>query len=379
VPALLRQLLTAEETGKPHLAVKLRNVLADPRELLNCGILHEEHRLYINALAVEDAFEAVTNGMENPTALERLSEVPDDSIVGPWKLCVFALKALYDGDIETLRSAASKIPEGAPPAHLANLALRIAGGQLLSSEKRENRESAVLRFIDELVQSPDFVAAAGEQLEEALAMGMTDLYADTAVMLVRDLERDYPAAVADFAVWCFARLAEEDESLQPLIKRFKAVFGEAETLRLAALGIVKEDADAALFYWLRFTAAALSEDRLNRLELSAALRIAADIGVQGLLPFGTQEEELGEDEALLQRQIVKLLARVQAESGLRFRELRDFPLLHPEDCREAALVLTAEESLPPLLFRSLETGGGSRGKEENGAEGREPMQLELFA
>ena len=370
---LLRRLLTEEGGERQRLKAELITVLDDPRELLSCGILDEEHLLYRNALAVEDALEAVTNGMENPTVLERLHEVPDESLVGPWKQAVLAIKALYDGDREALDSALEIIPAESPPRRLA---------ELVRSLIADGREAG--SFARKLLRTPDFVVSAGEQMEEALEMEMDDLFCDTAAMLIRDLGRDYPEYAPEFAVWCFRRLADRDFSLLPLIKRFRPVFGGGETLRLAAIGVAAEDADASLFYWLKFIIASLQESRLEAGELGSALLIAAELAEQGSVPYEPEEreqEEPGEDELLLIEQIGKLLARISEEIAARHPTSAVRLLTTPRDCRAVAAGFGAEDRTAPLPFRSLEQldRDERRGRAPETEGEREPMQLELFA
>ena len=326
---------------------------------------------------MDDALESVTNGMEDPALLEQLRQVPDDSLVGPWKNCVLSLKALYDGDPKLLQTLKERIPPETPPVKLAELAETIALGNTHEEEKNSYRD----HFCREILESPDYVGSAGDQMEDALEMGMFDLFADTAAMLVRDIEHDYPEEAEAFALWCFSRLAMEDHSPAPLLKRFKGIFGGSGVLRLAALGIAEEDADAGLYYWLKFIISLLEEQQTDSAGLAAALRIAAHLGDQGILKDGgiPQDEQSGED-ILLMQQFHKLLQRIKEEIVRHFLNNEPLSLRTPEDCRIIAGLLAGDSGEKntsceiPVTFRS-------EGKEEQRLrpEKKEPQQLELFA
>ncbi|WP_319561929.1 hypothetical protein, partial [Marispirochaeta sp.] len=376
VPVVLRQLLVSEGDRKQELKEELQRILADPRELLTCGILDPEHRLYKNAQTVDDALESVTNGMEDPSLLEQLRQVPDDSLVGPWKNCVLSLKALYDGDLKTLELLKATIPPETPPHKLADMALSIASGNMPEGERKSIRG----RFAAELLESPDYVGSAGDQMEDALEMGLIDLFADTAAMLVRDIERDYPEAAEDFALWCFSRLAMEDQSPAPLLKRFKGSFTEAGCLRLAALGIAEEDADAALYYWLRFLITLMEERRADQETVAAALSIAAHLGDQGILK---EEESIAEDQSgedlLLMQQFHKLLGGIREEILRQFEVPGSIPLQSPQDCRKFAGLLSSGSET--IISRGIPVSPRSEDETEQRIhpEKQEPQQLELFA
>ncbi len=374
---LLRQLLTAEEKNKAELKQSIIRILRDPGEIIRSGILDTAHPLYLNAQLVDDALESVTNGMEDPALMELLLKVPDDSIVGPWKRAVLAIQAFYHGNRTDLSMHRNHIPEGTPPGKLANLAGDILQGKYTS----EKADTGVHRFAADILQSPDYIGAAGEQMEEALEMGMADLFCETAAMLLRDIEREYPAEAADFAVWAFSRLAAEDQSLMSLLKRFRPLFGEPETYRLAALGVLEEDADAALFFWLKYITCQLEENLPEKETLAAALTIAAEIGERGSV-FSMEEdsqENTTEDE-LLRQQFAKLLGTLSENIFSIFPLIKMMPINDPAGCRAAADLImpsiSGQEAPDAEINRS---SAETRDKAVRPKESSEPLQLELFA
>lgn len=374
VPALLRQLLTSPPAQRPALKESLARELADPRELLSCGILDEEHPLYRNALIVEDAFESVTNGMENPEVMEALAQIPDDSLLAPWKECVLAIRALYLGDKEEAARAAAAIPPETPPHRLAHLAQTLLKGETSALSPEGDR------FAEKLLQQPDYIASAGEQMEEALEMGMVDLYVDTAAMLIRDLEREYPEAAEEFALWSIERLITAEESLTPLQRRLNGLLGEGETARLSALASVKEDADAALFFWLKFILIELRSGTIEDGELARALLHAAELELHGTIDYSGSETDQNEDDRLFRAQITRLLEQLKRNIDGRLRDAGDIELARPGDCRELAALLTPGKIAEPLPFPQIGEPEASRKRPpaEESAD-REPQQLELFA
>ncbi len=374
---LLRQLLTAEEKNKAELKQSIIAILKDPGEILRSGILDTAHPLYLNAQLVDDALESVTNGMEDLALLKLLAKVPDDSIVGPWKRGVLAIQAFYRGKLSDLSRHREYIPEGTPPRKLADLAEDILTGKYGA----DGGNSGVHRFAAEILQSPDYIGAAGEQMEEALEMGMPDLFCDTAAMLLRDIEREYPAEAADFAVWAFSRLAAEDQSLMSLLKRFRPLFGEPGTYRLAALGVLEEDADAALFFWLKYITSEIEENLPDREVVAAALTIAAEIGERGTV--FSLEEDAGENSAedeLLRQQFTKLLTSLSEGLCRIFPETESCPVRDPADCRTAASLIGPTVSVPETADTEINRSSAeTRERLVRPKESSEPLQLELFA
>lgn len=373
VPALLRQLLTSVPAERQSLKEKLIRELADPRELLSCGILDEEHPLYRNTLVVEDAFESVTNGMENPEVMEALHQIPEDSLIAPWKRCVLAVQALYAADPVSAAQATASIPEGTPPRLLAELALALANNSLQSLSPEAER------FAGKLLLKPDFVSSAGEQMEEALEMGMIDLYADTAAMLVRDLEREYPEASLEFALWSIERLIAAEESLLPLQRRLTGILGEGETARLSALASADEDADAALFFWLKFILAELRSAAMTDEELSLALAYSSDLSLHGTIDYSGSETDQSEEDRLFRAQIMRLLEQLNQECAGRFGETETVVLNTPADCRELAARLSPAKLPEPLRFPVAGEQEAAGKRQSDDAADREPQQLELFA
>ena len=160
-----------------------------------------------------------------------------------------------------------------------------------------------------------------------------------------------------------------------LLRRFKPLFGEPETLRLASLGVLDEDADAALFFWLKFITADLAENSPDSESLAAALLIAAEISEGGTV-FAAEEEpeEHSPEDELLRQQFSKLLSGLQASITAGFPASADIELQVPGDCRRAALLLNPETDQPEIPDNTF-----SRERTQKPKENREPQQLELFA
>jgi hypothetical protein len=74
---------------------ELKKKLSNPLHLTSLTILNEDHPLKIQGYIVLDAFESVTNGMEDPQAFVELQKISDDSVFYPWKLFILGLKAFY--------------------------------------------------------------------------------------------------------------------------------------------------------------------------------------------------------------------------------------------------------------------------------------------
>jgi len=85
-PALRRQALRQAAAHLLH-----------PRYLLESPLLTDHHPWRREALAVADAFEAVSNGMEEPGVLAALDDLGDDSPFLPWREFILALHFVLRG------------------------------------------------------------------------------------------------------------------------------------------------------------------------------------------------------------------------------------------------------------------------------------------
>jgi len=78
------------------------------KHLTNPGMF-EKSKLVNNELKDEariimDAFEAITNGMQNPDVFSSVEAISKDSLLYLWKELIYAIKAFYEKNYEEMQS-----------------------------------------------------------------------------------------------------------------------------------------------------------------------------------------------------------------------------------------------------------------------------------
>src|SRR5215470_681507 len=141
---LLAELVTADASRRRELEVLLGRGLTDPAVLAESPVLPADHPLKHMARAVSDAFTTVTTSPLPAETLANLSEIPQHSLLAPWKLVIRALDAFYRHDDAAVLANLSGIPADSGPARLAPVLRRLVGEHGLSAE----RSSATITLIE---------------------------------------------------------------------------------------------------------------------------------------------------------------------------------------------------------------------------------------
>jgi hypothetical protein len=146
--------------------------IIDPRTLLDQAPIDSPY------WALVDVFDAVTNGIENPEATDKLQKLQDVAVES-WKTLIGAIKAMYQEDTEACALAVERLDPQSPPAVLKPLFLAwIAsglGGEKLVTEMA-SASASVADLFNRITTRIHPIAMAAEQAEEALRQGMLDHY-----------------------------------------------------------------------------------------------------------------------------------------------------------------------------------------------------------
>jgi len=157
--------------------------IIDPRTLLDQAPIDSPY------WALVDAFDAVTNGIENPEAMERLQKL-QDPVVEPWKILIGAIKALYQEDTGSCALAVERLDPQSPPGVLKPLFLAwIAsafGGEKLVTHMA-SASASVADLFNRITTRIHPIAMVAEQAEEALRQGMIDYYEGLVQRVLREL------------------------------------------------------------------------------------------------------------------------------------------------------------------------------------------------
>lgn len=210
--------------------------------------------------ALADAFDAVTNGMENPEALARLHASSGDPELECWKALVAAIRALYDDDPSACRRALESLDPASPPGRLipifrawiadasapgaAHGAAHGAGGV-----RKLVRDGPLGPFIRTLVTPTHPLSLMAEQAEEALRQGLYGHFENLTFRVLRELQDrlscDGPLHAVRYARYALATLTRAGFDETGFLTQLRQVMGSADATFVLALRLVVSDRASA--------------------------------------------------------------------------------------------------------------------------------------
>lgn len=211
------------------------NPIVDPYILLEHPKSQSKH------WALVDAFDSVTNGMDNPEALEQIRYLDEPELVG-WKWLIFAIKALYEGDAKQVETAVSQIEDTSPPAVLKALFINwLSGHNQGNVIKIDEEELRALYNKLRLPQHP--LINRAEQTEEALQQGLLPLFEQYFERILFELynssSTDGPALAIRYGVHILCLLHEASYRLEDFLPLLIRSLGEADGCCCLALAFIK--------------------------------------------------------------------------------------------------------------------------------------------
>ncbi len=220
------------------------DVIVDPRAFLSAA--PPASPLW----ALVDSFDAAANGMTNPDALSRLSEI-DEEAFRPWKALVSALRALYADDPGGVCEALDRLPDASPPAVLKPLFKAWASApEGSAAELLADAPAAVATLYRRVIADSHPAESAAEQAEEALRQGMAAHFEALACRVLRELHEtsraDGPLLALRYAARCLALLDEADTESETFFPAMMRTIGRADGLAALGLALMGKDDRAAV-------------------------------------------------------------------------------------------------------------------------------------
>ncbi len=223
-------------------------------------------------LIIRDAFEAVTNGMHNPEALQALdSDVARDDLM-PWKYIIHAIQSFYDRDFPEMESYLSMVDDKAPPAQLKSLLFHMSGLKAFEHEPCYREES----LLKKITRESSYISNVSLKLRKALQQN-AEVFAETASLIIKELKSQNFEASRKLALWSFRECLAREIDEEPLADNILMIFGQAEGLRLIALGLLEEDPGSSLICFMRSLVNRLSERNITSEETQAFLDVLCSL------------------------------------------------------------------------------------------------------
>lgn len=198
--------------------------------------------------ALADAFDAATNGMENPEALERLNAA-DDPELACWKALVTAIRALYDENPAACREALAGLDPASPPGRLIPVFMAWIADASAPGGQTQAADGPLETFYRNLVARTHPLALMAEQAEEALRQGLYGHFETLAFRVLRELQDrrscDGHLHAVRYARYALDALGRAGFDETGFLTQLHQVLGPADASFVMALHLLDSDRDAA--------------------------------------------------------------------------------------------------------------------------------------
>jgi hypothetical protein len=201
------------------------------------------------AWSLVDAFDAVTNGIENPEALSRMESLTDPSL-RPWKFLVGAIKALYDYDLPRCTAAYQAIDDDSAPGVLKPFfrawitRQKTRDRALIFREISEFRDS-VVNLYRRILMEPHPLTLAAEQAEEALRHGLYEQFEALAIRVFAGLRaqvrNDGALPALRYALYCLDMLDKNGYEGTGFFSAVIKALGEADGFCVLGFALIGKD------------------------------------------------------------------------------------------------------------------------------------------
>lgn len=244
--ALRVALATSQPALRKQAMTRAAAHLIHPKLVLESPLLTDAHPWRKEALLVSDAFEAVTNGMEDPGLLEALDTLDSDSPFQDWKHLVLAIHFYYEGLDEAVTAHLGRIPADSPLRPLGKTLEALVDGT------PERLPAGLRRLADQVAQPDPVVHQLVQDIAEGLETEQEDLFWSALAEWLERLAPEAPEKARAAVVWAWNQLEWREFDEAELLNLGAHLWGRAESYRLAALGTLPWDPEGATLLWLRF-------------------------------------------------------------------------------------------------------------------------------
>ena len=242
--ALRQALGTSQPALRNQALARASQHLIHPQFVLESPLLADDHPWRREALAVADAFEAVTNGMEEPGVLSALDDLDPDSPFQPWRHFIVALHFFYEGLDEAVVAHLARIPDSSPLSPLGRTVLSLVQGTTIPPTLR--------RLADLVVEADPRILPWVQDVAEGLETDNEPLFWNALADWLEAVAPASPDRARSAVLWAWNQLEWRAFDEQTLLELAENLWTRAESYRLAALGTVSWDPEGAALLWLRF-------------------------------------------------------------------------------------------------------------------------------
>lgn len=193
--------------------------------------------------ALVDAFDAVTNGMDNPEALKRLEHITDSELLN-WKWLVIAIKAIYESNKRAVQEALQHIANNSPPGVLKPLfETWLSEGTGRSYKALPN--AALANVYSQLRRTQHPLALRADQAAEAIRQGVVYLFEQHFEKILYEMHHhlgaDGPALAMRYGIDSLCTLHDEGYRMEDFLALLISTLGQADGCCCLALALLKKE------------------------------------------------------------------------------------------------------------------------------------------
>lgn len=218
---------------------EIRRLLINPLYLTNSPVLSDEHPLKVEGYIILDAFESVTNGMENLQALQDLEKIQVQSVLFPWKLLILGLKAFYEADDQQCVQFFNQIPKDCGALY-----------RLVQDFMREMDQTHKRHFKDVWNIASVFRDTL-EMLESAASSENLDLFLETLEETAKIWQDQPKNEKIMFGQWVVQLSQCNNLDLKATIRSLIKTIGIVCAEQSVAFGLYKDSIETAVLFYAR--------------------------------------------------------------------------------------------------------------------------------
>lgn len=289
---LLNQYYLMPEDHQDKLKIfnELRQQIYSPALVVNCDFIPADDDLMKDALILSDAFESLTNGMIDETALMGINKISEKSLLYPWCPFTRGIISFYESDHKNCLKHLNRIPENSAPAAFRIFFKALLTNDMIHEKSGTLGDSHWSRLKESILESNRVIEDSIQLIQESV--GMEDLLLESAGLLIRDIINVDRESAQKIILWCFDKLQLSDILSDRAVLKARQLFGEEDGYRLASVGSLPFDPDRALVYWLHSLLSYLNGHDTDITNVKASLSILKDISDTVQLEFELTSEYL---------------------------------------------------------------------------------------
>jgi len=250
---------------------ELSILVTHPKMILENPIVPINHWLHQGFLIIQDAFEGVTNGMEDAQLMRSLGQLEHRPLFSPWIHGILGLQAFYQAQDQKALDHWRNIYPQHPLFRLVDF------HQILNHPEQSQIKGDLQDFCQKIASPNPLLLDSLEQMQDCLEAGLEQAFFQHLHLSLKTLKEKDSALAASLALWSIEQVWSLQWDEEYLVDLFHTLFEKKEALRLLALGLLTLAPESSYLLWHRFLIFDLQETTWSKERIKAAREITEEI------------------------------------------------------------------------------------------------------